>query len=260
MDVVYQPNNTVDLLLPNGEPLVVNGNSHQLMLVDGSPDARVKTLAVDNGVHTKPVQEIGGQNQDIAAYAQELSALVEELADMGNTRSVTGEYIFAGTGGDQPAVALDEASGDYQLQGGEVREAQISDAQSVELGVALKDVLGSDDDNILNALSQFAEVASDPNVTEPKMDVAIAGALEAIDGAMDRVNQSLTGVGASLNSLKMAEDSQTGRKTFNETMQGGLENVDVARATMDFAMQQQQLMASQKAYSMVNSTSLFDYV
>ena len=207
----------------------------------------------------EPVEE-PVSSEDIAAYTKEIEMMIENLADIGNTKSSSGEYIFGGTKGDEPVITFNEETGLYTVGGGSsVREVQISDSQTVELGVLASDIFGRGEDNILNDMLEFTEIATDPETTQDELNDAIDDALNAIDETQTQVNQSLTWIGASMNKLDMAADTNSEQQLYNQSMQSGLEDTDFAEATMKFTLLQTQLQASQQAFAMMNSTSLFDY-
>ena len=212
-----------------------------------------------------PIEPPSGGNPDIAAYAQEIAMMVENLADIANTRSATGEYIFGGTQGDGLAVTFNEETGLYEISGSDShRSVDISDSQSVELGVVIGAIFGNGgengEENILNELMAFVDLAMDPDTTPEQLEDAIADTLNLIDDTLAMVNQSLTKVGSSMNKLEMANNANSERQMYNESMTGNLENIDFAEAIIEFTMLQTQLHASQKAYSMVGGASLFNYM
>ena len=203
----------------------------------------------------------GSGSADIAAYAQEIAMMIENLADVANTRSATGEYIFGGTQGDQLTVTFNEDTGLYEVGGSDAhRTISISDSQSVELGVVIGAIFGDGEDNVLNELMDFVDLAMDPDTSQGELEDAIADTLNLIDDTLAGINQSLTKVGSSMNKLEMANNSISERQMYNESMQGNLENIDFADAIIEFTMLQTQLEASQKAYGMVGGTSLFNYI
>ena len=205
---------------------------------------------------TEPVS-----SEDIVAYTTEIEMMIENLADIGNTKSSSGEYIFGGTKGDEQVITFDEESGLYTVGGSDsVREMQISDSQTVEMGVNAGGIFGSGEDNILNDLLEFTDIATSPDTTQEELTDAIEDTLNAIDETQSKVNQSLTTIGGSMNKLEMAADTNSEQQLYNDSMQSGLEDTDFAEATMEFTMLQVQLQASQQAFAMVNNTSLFDYV
>ncbi|MGI9276741.1 MAG: flagellar hook-associated protein FlgK [Endozoicomonas sp.] len=106
VDVVYQKNNTVDLFLPNGEPLVVGGNASELVLVPGSPDSSMTQVGLKNGDSTKVLRDVGGAVQaqmdfrdDVLIPArQELDRMALVLVDAINSQLAEG-YDLNGDSG-----------------------------------------------------------------------------------------------------------------------------------------------------------------
>ena len=210
----------------------------------------------------EPVQPLppeDGSDNDLGANLQEIEMLMQTLFDLANTKGASGEYIFAGTQGDRPVIV--ETEDGFEIHGSDgAREIQISDSQSSILGVVAKDIFGEGDDNIFNVMSEFLAVASDPETSQEDFDQLMADTLNAIDDTLAGMNKALTSIGAAMNTLDMASASNGDMQMYNELLVGSLENLDYASAITEFSMQQVQMQASQKAYAMVGSTSLFDYV
>ncbi len=244
-----------DLVLAmGGKPL--SGSEKKADDVKGDDDKKAEEKAESEGSSKKSVN-----NADIAAYVKEIEAVLGNLADITNTKSATGEYIFGGTGGGAEVVSLNKETGQYVVGGSDnVREVQVSDSQAVDQGIVAGDLFDRGEDNFFSDLAGFADMATDPDTTQKELSEAIKNALITIDETQASVNQSITEVGASLNKLEMAKDTNSDQQLYNETMKGGLENTDFSKATMDFTMMQNQLQAGQKAFAMVNGTSLFDYI
>ena len=124
-----------------------------------------------------------------------------------------------------------------------------------------EDLFGLDSgDNIFNAMTDFVKIASDPATTPAQMDQAIEDTINAIDETLANMNQSLTGIGASINTLEMVSDSNSEMQLYNDAMLSSLADLDYAEASMEFSMLQLQQQATQSAYAMVGSVSLFDYI
>ena len=168
---------------------------------------------------SKPIEKPGGGSPEIAAYTQEIVMMLENLVDIGNTRSATGEYIFGGTQGGESVITYNEETGLYEISGSDShRTIQISDSQSVELGVVIGAIFGEGEDNFLNQIQAFVNLANDPNTTGDQLTDAIADALNAIDDTMANINQSLTKIGASMNKVDMAASGIADRQLYNEAM------------------------------------------
>ena len=234
---------------------------------------RVRTLVLSSGGVPQPGD---GDTSTNNAYTQEIRLLVDSLADLANSKSSSGEYVFAGTRGDQapveqvqkfdvdgnPVVDADgEPVYEYQINSSDkAREVQISDSQSVTTGMLAEELFGSGTDNVLNDLIDFADQLEDPDLSPEDKEKLLAETLDNIDQAMDSMNRGLTAIGANINTLEMVEHSNSEKKEYSEALISNLEDLDFAQATIDFSTLQNQQTASQKAFAMVNQTTLFDYV
>lgn len=264
-DMVDIMNSMRDLVLAIGGQPLPGEEPVQPLPDDGNDLTQTPepTYPVPGGDPTQPIPDEGG-NSNIDPYLQELEMLVDALADLGNTKGASGEYIFGGTEGDKQPI--DEiAMGEYEeyIVGGgdEVRDVQISDSQSVEIGVTASDLFTLDSgESIFGVMDDFIEGMSDPNITEEEADQLIEDTLMAIDETLDNMNQALTQIGASMNTLERAANTNSEMQLYNDMMVGGLEDLDYASAITEFNLQQLQLQASQSAFAMVNSSTLFDYM
>ena len=199
-----------------------------------------------------------------SAQAQEIAMLMETLTSLANTRSSSGEYIFGGTmGNNAPVGAKENANGPSFSIGGSdsSRQIQISDSQTIDLGVVAGDLFVlSDGSNVFDVMNDFVDALNDPSLTQDEMDQIMADTLDAMDEALDNMNRALTHIGGTLNTIDQAMASNLDMQMYNESMVDSLEAVDFASAITDFTMMQSQYTASQKAYAMVGSASLFDFV
>ncbi len=81
IEAVYQDDQTVDLFLPSGEPLVVNGEPSQLVLVEGDPDSDMKRIALDTGTDVKVMSEVGGAIQGQIDFRDEVLLPAQDELD-----------------------------------------------------------------------------------------------------------------------------------------------------------------------------------
>ena len=99
VEAVYQDDQTVDLFLPSGEPLVVNGDANELLLVDGTPNSEMKQLALDTGSHIKVLGDDAGgalqaqldfRDEVLEPALNELDRMALVLADSVNEQQSEG--------------------------------------------------------------------------------------------------------------------------------------------------------------------------
>ena len=124
----YQKNITAVQLSLSAEETVLNDTTDTLQRL------RDLTLSAGND---------GMTQEDLDAIAQEVDHLIEQLADMANTQSAGGEYLFGGTKGDTAPVIKD-ASGNWVYVGGDSsREIPISDNRTIAQGDTAGDIFFS---------------------------------------------------------------------------------------------------------------------
>ena len=220
---------------------------------------RVRDLTLGMGGVPEPYEDgEGGGNS--SANLQEIEMLMQTLADLANTRSNSGEYIFGGTKGGVPPIGSDD-NGTTIGGSDDPREVQISDSQTVDVGVVAGDLFTLDDgSNIFEVMDAYIAGMSDPDLSQEEKDQLMADTLEAIDGTLANMNQALTHIGGTMNTIERAMASNKDVQAYNTMMSDSLEALDYAGAITDFSMLQAQYTASQKAYAMVGSASLFDYL
>ncbi|OED41057.1 flagellar hook-associated protein FlgK [Endozoicomonas sp. (ex Bugula neritina AB1)] len=108
VEAVYQDDQTVDAFLPSGEPLVVNGDANEILLMDGEPNSEMKQLGLDTGTHVKVLgEDIGGslqaqmdfRDEVLEPALNELDRMALVLADNVNEQLSEG-YDLDGESGD----------------------------------------------------------------------------------------------------------------------------------------------------------------
>ena len=232
---------------------------------------RMRDLTLGTGGTPTPYDGEGGQGgvggddgNGGPAQAQEIAMLLETLTNLANTRSSSGEYIFGGTMGNNAPVGTKENSNgpSFTIGGSDsARQIKISDSQIIDLGVVAGDLFGlQDGSNIFDVMNTFVDALNDPSLSGDEMDQIMADTLNAIDETLDSMNRALTHIGGTLNTIDQAMASNLDMQMYNDGLINSLEAVDFASAITDFTMMQSQYTASQKAYAMVGSASLFDYV
>ncbi|MET4694714.1 flagellar hook-associated protein FlgK [Endozoicomonas lisbonensis] len=73
VESMIQPDNTVNLYLPSGEPLVTGGTASELVVEKGNSPWE-SSVALKTGSHTKPINDIGGAVQGQLDFRDEVLA------------------------------------------------------------------------------------------------------------------------------------------------------------------------------------------
>jgi flagellar hook-associated protein 3 FlgL len=187
-----------------------------------------------------------------AAIAEELGGLLDTIKASANA-SYGGRYVFSGTEtGDKP----------YQLGGPDnfdgdtariVRE--IGPGVRVNVNVHGPEVIGDETGGILFTVRQIIDHLDDANPS-----AALTADVGELSDRLDELNAVRATIGALTNRLETAdarlvEYEGTTMKILSEN-----EDTDVAKAMIDFSIQQSALQAGLKAGASIVQTSLLDFL
>ncbi|CAM3721054.1 flagellar hook-associated protein FlgL [Parendozoicomonas haliclonae] len=214
--------------------------------------------------------------EDRKAIAKEIEQTVSTLKSLANTKGAGDEYIFGGTAGQQEPVqkvpVIDEkgnpvldADGnpveEWSFEGSEsVREVQVSDSQHATLGSTASDLFFQGDKDFFTQMDEFVAILNKDPLAEGELEGAIDAAIKGIDATSGAVNEGLTDIGAEINMLEEAKDTNTDLVATNKAMQSSLEALDYAEAIPRLTIEQTVLTATQKGYASSSTLTLFNYI
>ena len=200
------------------------------------------------------------QGQDARnALAREIDQIAQAVIDLGNTR-FAGVYIFGGTRTLEPAyeTQLDEngfvASVEKNPNGidGDVRR-QVGRDLSLSIHVSGDDVFGVDQELFQTLLDlRDALLAGDRE--------AIQATHDRLEAAQDQVLGTHTFVGSLLTRAEALKGRLQADEVTNESGRTRIEDIDVARALLDFNQNQVALEAALDAGSRILQSSLLNYL
>ena len=200
------------------------------------------------------------QGQDARnALAREIDQIAQAVIDLGNTR-FAGVYIFGGTRTLEPAYTteLDEngfvASAEKNPNGidGDVRR-QVGRDLSLSIHVSGDDVFGVDQELFQTLLDlRDALLAGDRE--------AIQATHDRLEAAQDQVLGTHTFVGSLLTRAEALKGRLQADEVTNESGRTRIEDIDVARALLDFNQNQVALEAALDAGSRILQSSLLNYL
>ena len=186
------------------------------------------------------------------AIAQEVRGLIDTVKQAANA-SYGGRYVFAGTATNTPPYTVggaDTFNGNTDQVG-----RQIGPGVTVQINIDGRTAIGDDDEGLLAAMrSVVAHLEANDGPALRDTDVG------ALDDAMDGLNAVRARVGATVNRLevaagRLAEYEGTTLKLLSDT-----EDADIAKAMIDFSVQQSALQAGLKAGASIVQTSLLDFL
>jgi flagellar hook-associated protein 3 FlgL len=192
---------------------------------------------------------VGAQQR--GAIAKEVRGLIETVKQAGNA-SYGGRYVFAGTLTGAAPFAVGGADG--YAGNTAVVGRQIGPGVTVPVNIDGRTAIGDDDEGLLAALRGVVAHLEGDDGAALRTDIG------ALDGALDNLNAVRATVGATVNRLevaagRLAEYEGTTLKLLSET-----EDADIAKAMIDFSVQQSALQASLKAGASVVQNSLLDFL
>lgn len=206
------------------------------------------TLAAANGSYS---------DSDRAAAAQELTSLRTTLLDIANARGEEGDYLFAGSLLNAPAVVVD-GGGNYVYQGDALtRQVSVAKGVTIASNDTAQALFFDGAGNFFDDLTAFIDALNTPGVD------ALAEAHTMMDrlvDTMDAINFTLTDIGGRMNSLQQLELSQEDLGLANQEIIGELKDLNYAEAMTRVAQIELALTATQKTFANINQLSLFDYL
>jgi flagellar hook-associated protein 3 FlgL len=192
------------------------------------------------------------------AIAVEIEALIESLKQEANG-SHGGRYLFAGTDTQTTPYAVGGADA-YAGNGAPVARA-IGSGVSVVVNVVGSDVLGGGqaaaDDKPLHVLRDVVDALRGGTPADAD---ALRADLARVDANLDELTRIRAVVGATVNRL----DSAAGRideiEESTRNLLSNTENVDVARALVDYSLQQSAYQSALRAGANIVQASLLDFL
>lgn len=206
---------------------------------------RVRELVIQGATDTA-----GGEPRE--RIATEVSGLIDSIKTAANVK-FAGRYIFSGT---------DTDTEPFNVGGTDVYNAANSDAilreigpgVTVQINVSGEDVLG---DGTTGLLATLRGIYNDLNADN---GAALQARVAELDEGLDNLNAVRAQIGSTTNRLESAE---TRLQEFEGTTLGILsetEDVDMAKAMIDFSTQQAALQAGLQAGSRIVQNSLLDFL
>ncbi|WP_222192264.1 flagellar hook-associated protein FlgL [Modestobacter italicus] len=191
------------------------------------------------------------------AIATEVSGIRESLLGLANT-SVQGTPIFGGvTSG---STAYDASTGAYTGFGGAGGmpvvpvNRQVSDSDAVRIDITGPEAFGDPAAGDLFAVVQAiaTDVVSDP--------AALAGHLEDLDVALDRMLAAAADIGTRTNRIETAQQVNKDLQLSLTSRSAAIENVDLAKTIMNLQMQQTGYEAALGATAKALQPTLLDFL
>ena len=199
------------------------------------------------------VQGVNATNAGNAAreaLASEVEQVRESLLGVANT-TYLGRPVFGGvTSG---TAAYDLTTGTFVGQEGDVKRTIAKDVK-VAVNVDGPDVFGPDGDNLFDSLGRLATALRAGDTP------AIRGELDALDLAQKRITSVVSDAGTRYNRVERAETAAANSVFDLTTSLSGIEEVDLAKATISLTAQEVAYQAALSATARLVQPSLSDFL
>ena len=189
------------------------------------------------------------------AVAEEIRGLIDTMKHSANAAH-GGRYVFAGTATRTPPYQAG-ASDAYAGDAGTIQR-QIGPGVSVGVSVNGPEVFGTGADDVFALLRTITGHLD--GGTPADGEALRNGDLVALDDALDRLSATRAKVGATANRLEAAGTRLADLEVSTLALLSETEDVDVARAMVDFSTQQAALQAALKAGASIVQNSLLDFL
>ena len=170
-------------------------------------------------------------------------------------------------------MAYDDANGTYQItHGGKVvQEGEMEAGGTIifnGLDITLNQGVTNCDitldppqnDNVLNTLQSLITALRDPNLTVKERSQILAQGQVSVSNAKENINVTLGHVGGRLKNIESVINSNESLNVIKQEARANISEVDVYEAASNLLKEQNALSMAQKTFSMVNGSSLFDYI
>lgn len=182
---------------------------------------------------------------NLAAQAEAVVGLKEQMTDIANTRLADGRYLFSGVA--EHTIPYD-AAGTYQGST-ENRDVEIAPGFNMQMTTSGPEVFG--DPSTIKILDDFAIALQNND------KAAIKDMLTQLDDAMANMSIEHTSVGGRLSNTIETQDILDDLRVQYETQKSEIQDVDFARAISDMTMAETSMTAVVEASKrMMGATAL----
>ncbi|MDG2533720.1 flagellin [Sphingomonas sp. HITSZ_GF] len=195
-------------------------------------------------------------DSDRAAIGEELSAIRDTLYGLANTKDdIRGQPLFGGVTGDSAYVKNDDGSISFAGTG-EPSAIPVADGESIQPSISGQRVFTTDQADMFAIIGDLADALK--SGTDVK--AAAGTALTGINASLDQVTLARATIGARGARLDLKSEQMTAVAETRETMRSGIEDTDIASATIELQKALTVLSATQSTFTKLTSLSLFNYL
>lgn len=230
------------------------------------------TIATAKGL----VNSIGSGSDDVTELGNiktQLTALREQLADMGNT-TVQGQYVFAGANSDAApfnrSVQSPPGSATYYNGDSTVNRIHIDANATEELNITGDQVLTASSpgvnilevmDSLIESVSSMQTAATTNNTTLFQSSLSsLTSNTQQLEKGADQITAVQTEVASRLTRLDNASTLLDNTQNTMETIIGNIQEADYTALAVQLSLQETAFEASLSATAKITQMSLLDYL
>lgn len=227
-----------------------------LSLVDGTlagvteliQNVKTTIIAAGNGTLTDSMR---------ASQASELSARLQELLNLANSRDAMGNSLFSGFQSNTTAFVQTATGATYQGDLG-LQKLQVDANRQMAISSPGSTVFQSGGQDMFATLTNLVTLLNTPGTTGLAAGLATAGA--SMDTALTNVLTVRASVGTNLQELDNLDTVGTDRNLQYSQSLSKLQDLDYTQALTQLSLQQVTLEAAQKSFVKTSGLSLFNFM
>jgi len=211
-------------------------------------------------------------DDDRLSYATQLEGMKANLVNLANSTDGNGNYIFGGYKSDKPPYTVDKDTGKVSYNGGtDAIMQQVSAERSMvvshtgpevfnaEPGNPRKEPDGSIEYDLFKTIDDALVALKTPSAdrTSDEYTAAMDKATRGLTNSENNVANIVSQQGTQLAELDDLGTIGTAQNTTTTNQLSGLVNIDEVTSIYNYTIQQNALQASMKAFSSMQSLSLF---
>ncbi|WP_417883141.1 hypothetical protein [Vibrio rumoiensis] len=203
-------------------------------------------------------QLLQGANETIDDSARsgivtEVETLKEEMVQMLNKQD-EGHYLFSGT--NSKTLAVDNSSGSYVITGnGETRQSAVGEGVTVGSNFTVQDLF-----NNVDFLNDIDSALEEMTSSTPDFSNIMKTAINSTQAAIEGIQSGLSELGSRMNTAQRQQATSEDLNFFSEQMKMQLTQVDNAQASYTLTQTKAAIEMTQKAFTTIRSSSMFDYL
>ena len=195
-------------------------------------------------------------DSDRQAMASEISGLKDHLLALANTKSASGEYIFAGANVSSAPYTVTNGVSSFTGDTN-IRTVNLSSSVTITTRLSGQEVFG---DATAGNIDIFNVIETTIGALQTNNTALITTSIDELDSAANQLFEARSALGVRMNRV---EDQRSLNEDFSLSLSKGissLEDLDYARAVSELSMRMLALESAQKAYTKTQGLSLFNYL